>query len=41
MWDIIAHVKKLFGFIVCGFGDFKQLKPVNEEDLDFINSWVV
>ena len=41
MWNIIAHVKKLFGFIFCGFGDFKQLKPVNEEHIDFLNSWIV
>ena len=34
MWNTIAHVKKLFGFIFCGFGDFKQLKPVNEEHID-------
>ena len=41
MWNIIAHVKKLFGFIFCGFGDFKQLKPVEEEHIDFLNSWIV
>ena len=41
MWNIIAHIKKLFGFIFCGFGDFKQLKPVNEESIDFLNSWIV
>ena len=41
MWNIIAHVKKLFGFTFCGFGDFKQLKPVNEEHIGFLNSWIV
>ena len=41
MWNIIAHVKKLFGFIFCRFGDFKQLKPVNEEHIDFLHSWIV
>ena len=41
MWNIIAHVKKLFGFTFCGFGYFKQLKPVNEEHLGFPNSRVV
>ena len=41
MWNVIAHVKRQFGFIVCGFGDFKQLKPVNEEHIDFRNSWIV
>ena len=24
MWNIIAHVKELFGIAFCGFGDFKQ-----------------
>ena len=41
MWNIIAHVKKLFGFTFCGFGDFKQLKPANEEHIGFLNSWVI
>ena len=41
MWNVIAHVKRLFGFIFCGLGDFKQLKPVNEEHIDFLNSWIV
>ena len=41
MWNIIAHVKKLFGFTFCGFGDFKQLKPVNEERIGFLSSWIV
>ena len=41
MWNTIAHVTELFGFIFCGFGDSKQLKPVNEEHLDFLDSWIV
>ena len=41
MWNIIAHVKELFGFTFCGFGDFKQLKPANEEHIGFPNSWIV
>ena len=41
MWDVIAHVKQHFGFIFCGFGDVKQLKPVNEEQIYFRNSWIV
>ena len=41
MWNVIAHVKQQFGFIFCGLGDFKQLKPVNEEHTDFRNSWIV
>ena len=24
----------------CGFGDFKQLKPINEEHIDFLSSWI-
>ena len=35
MWNAIAHIKQQFGFIFCGFGDFKQLKPTNEEHIDF------
>ena len=41
MWNIIAHIKRLFGFVFCGFGDFKQFTPVNEEHIDFLNSWIV
>ena len=41
MWNVIAHIKQQFGFIFCGFGDFKQLNPVNEEHIDFLNSWIV
>ena len=41
MRNVIAHVKQEFGFIFCGFGDFKQLKPVSEEHVGFRNSWVV
>ena len=41
LWNIIAHVKELFGFTFCGFGDFKQLKPANEEHIGFLNSWVI
>ena len=40
MWNITAHVKSLI-FTFCGFGDFKQLKPVNEERIGFFNSWIV
>ena len=31
MWNVIAHIKQQLGFIFCGFGDIKQLKPINEE----------
>ena len=41
MWHVIAHIKQQFGQIVCGFGDFTQLKPVNEEHVDVRNSWIV
>ena len=41
MWNVIAHIKQQFGFIFCGFGDFKQLKPISEEQTDFLNSWIV
>ena len=41
MWNVIAHIKRQFGFIFYGFGDFKQLKQTNEEHIDFLNSWVV
>ena len=39
MWNVIAPIKQQFGFIFCGFGGFKQLKPINEEHMDFLNSW--
>ena len=41
MWNVIAHIKQQFKFTFCGFGDFKQLKPVNEEHIDFLNTWVI
>ena len=27
--------------LYCGFGDLKHLKPINEERIDFLNSWIV
>ena len=41
MWNVISHIKQQFGLICCGFGGFKQLKPANEEHIDFRNSWIV
>ena len=41
IWCILCHLKKEFNFVFIGFGDFKQLKPVNEEHIDFKNSWLV
>ena len=41
IWNMISHIKKQYGFIIIGFGDWKQLKPVNEEHIDFQYSWIV
>ena len=41
MWNVIAHIKQQFGFVFVGFGDFKQLKPVGEEHIDFKHNWIV
>jgi len=41
MWCVLAQIKILFNFVFIGFGDFKQLKPVNEEHVNFKNSWIV
>ena len=41
IWSVLAHIKTQFGFTFIGYGDFKQLKPVNEEHIDFFNSWIV
>ena len=41
IWCILCHLKKGFDFIFIGFGDSMQLKPVNEEHVDFKNSWLV
>ena len=41
IWSVLAHIKTQFGFVFIGYGDFKQLKPVNEEHIDFFNSWIV
>ena len=35
LWNVIAHVKRQYGFIFIGCGDWKQLTPVDEEHLDF------
>ena len=40
MWNVIAHIKQQFGRICCGFGAFKQLKPVKQEHINFRNSWI-
>ena len=41
LWGVLAHIKHEFGFIFIGFGDWKQLKPVNEEHIDFKNLQLV
>ena len=38
---MLAQIKRQFGFIFVGLGDFKQLKNRNEEHIDFKNSWIV
>ena len=40
IWCILCHLKKEFNFISIGFGDFMQLKPVEEEHIYFQNSWL-
>ena len=41
MWGVLAHIQKQYGFIFIGFGDFKQLKPVKEDTLDFEHLTIV
>ena len=41
MWNAIAHIKQQCWCLFVGFGDFKQLKPVGEEHIDFQHSWIV
>ncbi len=41
LWNILAHIKKQYNFIFIGCGDWKQLKPVEEEHINFQNSWIV
>ena len=40
-YGISLVIKKEFGFGFIGFGDFKQLRPVGEEHVDFENTWLV
>jgi len=41
LWCILAHIQKQYGFIFIGFGDFKQLKPVKEDKINFENLTIV
>ena len=36
----LMFLKNGINFIFIGFGDFMQLKPVNEERIDFENRWL-
>ena len=38
MWGVLSQMKVMFNFVFVGFGDFKQLKLINEERVDFKNS---
>ena len=35
IWCILCHLKNQFNYIFICFGDFQQLKPINEEHIDF------
>ena len=37
----MARVKKQNGFILIGCGDWKQIAPVDGEDNDFENAWLL
>ena len=41
MWDILSHIKRQHGFIFIGVGDWGQLPPVDEEDIELDQTWVV
>jgi len=41
MWGILSHIQKQYGFVFIGFGDFKQLKPVKEEHINFENLTII
>ena len=41
MWCILKHIQTQYEFVFIGFGDFKQLKPVKEERIDFENLTIV
>ena len=35
MWCVLLHIQTQYGFRFIGFGDFKQLKPPEEEHVEF------
>jgi len=41
IWNIFAHIKQQYGFIILGFGDWAQLRPVDEEHIEFENTEIV
>lgn len=41
MWNILSHIKQQHGFIFIGVGDWGQLPPVDEEDIELDQTWVV
>ena len=41
MWNILSHIKRQHGFIFIGVGDWGQLPPVDEEDIELDQTWVV
>ena len=41
MWGVLSQIQVFFNFVFVGFDDLKQLKPINEEHVDFKNSWIV
>ena len=41
MWNVIAHIKQKIRLVFVGFSDFKQLKPVGEEHIEFKHNFIV
>ncbi len=41
IWNILSHLKTQHKFIFIGCGDWKQLAPPEEEDIDFQNLQIV
>ena len=41
IWNRIAHIRKEHGFIIIGCGDWKQLRPPEEEDINVENSDII
>ena len=41
IWNIVGHLIHEHHFIIIGAGDWGQLPPVHEEQIDFEKSWIV